>query len=45
VPFDEGLRETVNWYRENEWWWRPIKDADPEFRAYYRSQYGGASEA
>jgi dTDP-glucose 4,6-dehydratase len=45
VPFEEGLRETVDWYRSNEWWWRPIKDADPEFQAYYRSQYGGASEA
>jgi dTDP-glucose 4,6-dehydratase len=39
VPFDEGLEATVAWYRENEWWWRPIKDADPAFRAYYDSQY------
>lgn len=22
--FDEALRETVKWYVENEWWWRPI---------------------
>ena len=41
VPFDAGLRETVAWYRQNEWWWRPIKDADPAFRAYYEAQYGG----
>lgn len=40
VPFEAGLRETVAWYVENEWWWRPIKDADPEFRAYYQSLYG-----
>ena len=20
---DEGLRETVRWYLENEWWWSP----------------------
>jgi dTDP-glucose 4,6-dehydratase len=39
VPFDQGLAATVAWYRENEWWWRPIKDADPAFRAYYDSQY------
>jgi len=45
VPFEEGLKETVDWYRANEWWWRPIKDADPDFKAYYRSQYGGVSEA
>ena len=37
--FDRGLEETVAWYRDNDWWWRPIKDADPEYRAYYDSQY------
>jgi dTDP-glucose 4,6-dehydratase len=41
IPFDDGLRQTVEWYRQNEWWWRPIKDADPRFRAYYDAQYGG----
>ena len=40
IPFDEGLKETVRWYRENEWWWRPIKETDPAFRAYYQAQYG-----
>jgi dTDP-glucose 4,6-dehydratase len=40
ILFDAGLRETVAWFRQNEWWWRPIKDADPEFRAYYDAQYG-----
>jgi dTDP-glucose 4,6-dehydratase len=40
VAFESGLRETVAWYRQNEWWWRPIKDADPGFRAYYDAQYG-----
>jgi dTDP-glucose 4,6-dehydratase len=40
VSFDAGLSETVAWYRENEWWWRPIKEHDPAFRAYYDAQYG-----
>jgi dTDP-glucose 4,6-dehydratase len=40
VPFATGLRDTVAWYRENEWWWRPIKQSDPAFRAYYDAQYG-----
>ena len=40
VPFDRGLRETIEWYRANEWWWRPIKEADPAFRSYYEAQYG-----
>lgn len=22
VTFDKGLKETVKWFRENEWWWR-----------------------
>jgi dTDP-glucose 4,6-dehydratase len=26
VAFDEGLAQTVKWYRENESWWRPLKD-------------------
>ena len=40
VTFDDGLARTVEWYVRNEWWWRPIKDADPEFRSYYDAQYG-----
>ena len=23
--FDEWLAKTVEWYRKNEWWWRPLK--------------------
>jgi dTDP-glucose 4,6-dehydratase len=26
VPFDEGLAATVQWYRDNEAWWRPLKE-------------------
>ncbi|HEU4685017.1 MAG TPA: dTDP-glucose 4,6-dehydratase [Nitrospira sp.] len=37
VPFDEGVRTTVEWYRTNESWWRPIKSG--EFRQYYEEQY------
>jgi dTDP-glucose 4,6-dehydratase len=25
--FEEGLQETIDWYRANESWWRPLKDA------------------
>lgn len=25
VSWDVGLRETIDWYRENEAWWRPLK--------------------
>jgi dTDP-glucose 4,6-dehydratase len=38
--FAEGLGKTVEWYRANEWWWRPIKEEDPEFKAFHDAQYG-----
>jgi dTDP-glucose 4,6-dehydratase len=28
----------VDWYRDNEWWWAPIRSG--EYRAYYERQYG-----
>ena len=40
MPFEEGLRSTIDWYRRNEWWWRPIKEGDAAFRSYYEAQYG-----
>jgi dTDP-glucose 4,6-dehydratase len=40
VDFADGLANTVAWYRSNEWWWRPVKEQDPAFRAYYDAQYG-----
>jgi dTDP-glucose 4,6-dehydratase len=26
VKFEEGLRETIQWYRDNEEWWKPLKN-------------------
>jgi dTDP-glucose 4,6-dehydratase len=26
VKFEEGLEETIQWYRENEAWWKPLKN-------------------
>jgi dTDP-glucose 4,6-dehydratase len=37
VPLDPGLRETVDWYRDNEAWWRPLKSG--EFWDFYRRNY------
>jgi dTDP-glucose 4,6-dehydratase len=36
--FSEGLHQTVEWYRDNEWWWGPIRSG--EYREYYERQYG-----
>ena len=38
VRFDEGLAETVAWYRDNAWWWEPVRSG--EYRRYYERQYG-----
>lgn len=40
VRFDEGLQRTIDWYRDNAWWWEPIRSG--EYREYYERQYGRA---
>lgn len=25
VSFELGLKETIKWYKENKWWWKPLK--------------------
>jgi dTDP-glucose 4,6-dehydratase len=29
VDFEEGLRRTADWYRENRSWWEPLKERAP----------------
>jgi dTDP-glucose 4,6-dehydratase len=48
VPLDEGLATTIDWYRANEAWWRPLKSGD--WHNYYARQYaarlaGGTPDA
>ena len=38
VDFKEGLRQTIEWYKANQEWWRAIKSG--EYLAYYERQYG-----
>ena len=40
MRFDDGLERTVVWYRDNPWWWEPIRSG--EYRAYYERHYGRA---
>lgn len=37
--FDEWLEKTVQWYKDNELWWKHIKSG--EYKEYYAKQYGG----
>jgi dTDP-glucose 4,6-dehydratase len=38
VRFEDGLARTVDWYRDNEEWWGPIRSG--EYRDYYERHYG-----
>jgi dTDP-glucose 4,6-dehydratase len=40
VRFEEGLERTVRWYRDNAWWWEPIRSG--AYREYYERHYGRA---
>lgn len=35
--FESALKETVDWYVNNRWWWE--KQKGEEFQEYYRQQY------
>lgn len=30
--FESGLEKTIRWFLENEWWWRPLRDANATAR-------------
>jgi dTDP-glucose 4,6-dehydratase len=38
ISFEDGLRQTVDWYKNNEEWWKKIKSGD--YLEYYKKQYG-----
>lgn len=40
IDFEQGLAETIDWYRTNESWWRRIKTG--EYLTYYDKQYGSS---
>ncbi|EKE25723.1 MAG: dTDP-glucose 4,6-dehydratase, partial [uncultured bacterium] len=37
VAFEEGIKNTVAWFQENEAWWKSIKSG--EYQDYYKKQY------
>ncbi len=38
ADFESELEATIDWYRDNRWWWGKIKSG--EFKEYYKEQYG-----
>ncbi len=38
VHFEEGLKKTIEWYKNNKDWWTKIKSG--EYQKYYKLQYG-----
>ena len=43
VSFSDGLKQTIEWYKQNEAWWKPIKSG--EYLTYYEKQYGSRERA
>ena len=37
VDLEEGLQKTINWYQDNQDWWRPLKEKNSDF---FIKQYG-----
>lgn len=37
VNFEQGIKQTVDWYEQNEQWWKRIKSG--EYLEYYKKQY------
>ncbi len=36
---EAGLKKTIDWYRENEAWWRAIKEKQEAYKKFYEAQY------
>jgi len=36
---EDGLRDTIRWYRDNRDWWEPIRNSD-EYKSYFEQNYG-----
>lgn len=37
VTLEEGLKETIEWFKQNTSWWQSVKDGS--YQAYYEAQY------
>jgi len=37
--FNSAMKETIEWYKNNQEWWEKIKSG--EFKEYYKEHYKG----
>jgi len=37
INFEDGMKKTVEWYKENQAWWEAVKDGS--YEEYYNKQY------
>lgn len=37
--FNEALKDTIKWYKDNSEWWKKIKDKQKDFKEFYSSWY------
>lgn len=42
IPFEEGLSGTVQWYLQNQSWWKRVQTR--EYRSYLTTQYGSRKD-
>ena len=38
VTLEDGLKQTIEWYKNNQAWWQRVKSG--EYQEYYKKQYG-----
>ncbi|MFH1541829.1 MAG: dTDP-glucose 4,6-dehydratase [bacterium] len=39
VSFEEGLKQTIDWYKKNVAWWRKIKEKQADFKKFQAEWY------
>lgn len=37
--FEEGIRDTIDWYVNNQTWWRTIKEKSEEYKSFFEKNY------
>jgi dTDP-glucose 4,6-dehydratase len=42
ISFDKGIEETILWYKNNQDWWKNIKDKQADYKEFQASWYKGS---